>query len=386
MRNYRAIGGLAVLLLLGTVFVPVLIDRAKPTAAPEATAQPTTMASEVRLPPAARPSTGKSSTAGPKTTPVADPIAGRLGPRGEGSIGKIGVPGNARPLPNRDVPPGVLAYSTNCPDTTKLCWSWRLLDWKGRHWALPKGTAFSLSPNGRRVGYFQPDGRFVLRDLASGAVDQPVQIPGRALDGLDPHVTWSPNGRWLAIDYQAFPSSDKQRRAVLVDTTTMRNRILGIACCVAGLQPTGDWLLIYDLYGPRPDRFQLRDAYGGRTVRTIDPAQLSEQRWAKGRTGYPLSPDGRRFAIFLSDREAGTYSLGLVDTTGKVSGRYPLPAEDVSWGELIGWPDVRTVAAVTENNGQVLTYDIQTRKLRDAYTFPDPPDRLTVAVSLVRAQ
>ncbi|GAB3431453.1 WD40 repeat domain-containing protein [Flindersiella endophytica] len=387
MTNRRALGGLAAVLLLATVLVPVLVDRVEHMSTRDpAAARPTaSMVSVLRLPTAAPP-TGRRSVPTPTATASRPPRA-KLGPRGTGAAGEIRFPRTAPPLPDRGVPPGVLAYSTSCADATKPCWSWRLLDWKGKHWTLQSATAVSLSPNGRRLVYFQPDGRFVVRDLSSGAVDQPVLVPRQALDQLDPHVTWSPNGRWLTIDYQAVLTSGAHRRAILVDTTRMRARTLGIDCCVAGLQPTGDWLLTYDLYGSQPNVFQLEDVATGRTVRTIDPEELYGQRWAKGRTGYPLSPDGKQFAIFLWDREAGTHGLGLVDTaTGEVAGRHELRAEGVAWGDLIGWPDVRTVAVTTEGGGQVLTYDVQTRKLRAAYTFATPPDRLTVAVSLVRAQ
>jgi hypothetical protein len=382
MKNIRVLGGLAALLLLGAVLVPVLLDRPgvpDQTAAVEPAA---TLASVLRLPTAAPSSTTPMVTIGPSGTPTPVPSPSKLGPRGRGTFGDITFPRAAAPLPARDVPPAVLAYSVDCADTTKPCWSWRLLDWKGRHWKLPPATAVTVTPNGRRIAYFQPDGRLVVRDLASGAVDLPILVPRKTLDGLRPHGTWSPNGRWLAIDYER-----DRRNAVLIDTTTMRSRTLDRPCCVVGLQPTGDWLLTYDQYGPDPAVFPLVDSLTGRTIQTIDPRELYDERWAKERTAYPLSPDGRRFVIFLWDREAGTHGLGLVDTTtGQVIGRHALDVEGVAWGELAGWPDARTIAILTEANGQVLTYDIQTRKLRDAYTFLDPPDRLTVAVSLVRAQ
>jgi hypothetical protein len=391
MRRYRIAGAAAAVLLIAGILVPILIDRPDTSNPPEPSAEPTrVIRAPVDLPSSYYlPNLSAPPTPRVRSTLSSPPPAATSRPGHEQATrgGSIQIPVSEPPgLPEQGVPPGVLVYGLGCEKST-TCRSWRLLDWSGRHWVLPAGTATTISPNGRRIAFFRPNGQLVVHDLASGAEGIPVSVPPTVLAGLRPHITWSANSRWLAIDYvEGDTEQTGTRQATQVDTTTMRSQQLGLPCCVLGIHSETGRVLV-------DDRYQVLSPAAGHRWLNPDGSPhkriprapgLSQLDWSQGRTAYPLAPDGSRYAIHLWDKwGTDAVEIGVIDAeSGQLTDWRPLPRRDLY--EVVGWSDRDTVLL---RFGDMTVYgiNVNTWKLTTIYTFPIKPDILVIATELPRA-
>ncbi|GAB3431458.1 WD40 repeat domain-containing protein [Flindersiella endophytica] len=323
----------------------------------------------------------------PTPTSTARPVAG---------VPQVDIRAQDQPaLPARIDQPAVLAYATAC--TGNSCANpWRLLTADGKQWNVTGAAgngldsgAVAVAPNGKRIAYLSEhesngSGYLVVRDLASGDVDRPLEFPQGVIHRYRVSISWSPDGRWLGIDY-SLPREpgENTREAALVDTTTMATYPLSEACCLAGLPGReAGWLpLVPQPTGQAGHERTLRLNWSGDVTGELPAA--TEGVVASGSNRSQISPDGSMLATL--DFRDGVGELDLVDTTsGEVSTRRRLDGLDAAGeatAELLGWSGPHTVLTLFGGNGPAGVYSIDVRDgtARLTYQLNRRPERLSVA-------
>jgi hypothetical protein len=314
------------------------------------------------------PSTGSTTdvTAGPTTV----------------RTGTVPFPDQARPLPAEGVGPVGLAYSMACDGRANAsqC-QWRVMTAEGEHYAVPDAAhpdgaegltdrgLVTVSPEGERLGYFRENGTFVLRDLASGEVEPAFAWQPGVLNKW-PEVSWSPNGRWLAVSYADLVADQTWRgESVRVDTETMRTTELPEPEGLLSLRNNGDPLFESDV----PERL----------LRSVDGALGS------------LSPDGNTLAaVTFPDWDAPTLLKVLDLDAQRVAAEYPID-RGRAWEQprFLGWTDASTalILSVDSSKGSdayamnVDAFDTRTGKLDRLFHLPDSPRGVSLAAGLLGA-
>lgn len=179
------------------------------------------------------------------------------------------------------------------------------------------------APDGRRLAFAQAGAVMVFR----GGVTHHLGVrPG----GYIERVTWSADGRWLALDYED-PSDGGGFEVVRSNGRSPRN-LQGVQFKTAAWSPTRPELT-YVRFGPNPQlpNFVLFNPATGRTKQLAPaPSYVNALAWA---------PTGASFAYssgaYLSEDLAATSAVGVVTRKGHVRVldpglSYPLP-ESVSW-------------------------------------------------------
>lgn len=330
----------------------------------------------------------------PTPTPTVKPVPG---------VPQVDIRTEDQPaLPARIDQRAVLAYAVTCAGPDPCGNPWRLLTSDGRHWNVADAAgngvdtgAVSVAPNGKRIAYLTEhrrngSGYLVVRDLASGEDDRPLEFPAGVIHQYETSIHWSPDSRWVGIDFQLSPqvdTGDSGRRAVLVDTTTMRTSSMPYPCCLAGLpdRSTGWFPLLPRVMGGLSADRTLRVDWSGEAFGELPAAARANLSSGSGET--LISPDGSVFATI--SRPDGVGELAVVDAgTGAVSTRRRLDGLDAATDgafELLGWTGPDTLLALAEPGGAVAgvyTIDVRDGTARLAYQLTRPPDRLSVATKL----
>lgn len=312
------------------------------------------------------------------------------------------IPAPARPpapLPADGVGPAVAGYVPGCSNAVGQaawlrCLGWRLVTADGRQWqvtnAYPPSEwmhmrddvgALAVSPDGEQIAYIRKDRVLVVRDLASGTVRDVLTVRKRVLAYARIDLSWSPDGRWLAMDY--FPVNlppdgrhPTDEPAVLIDLQGMDLTRLPLGCCVLGLPEGGQPVPLYAAYGPRgmPD-----------TIRLVGRGRQSSVRVpVRYANGYPydstqtversvmISPDGQLLARINYD----DWTAQLIDVrTGKTIVRHALvseldqsgPGERSGYPTIYAWRDARTI--IVGLNQRFYTVDVRTGTTRQLLKF-----------------
>ncbi|MCK2221365.1 hypothetical protein MF672_047315 [Actinomadura sp. ATCC 31491] len=228
------------------------------------------------------------------------------------------------PMPAVLTEPVHYAYTSYCGDTPndaanpQPCGQWRLVTTSGAEWRLPGAGAgydeatgdplpLAVSQDGRRLGYRDNQGSYVIHDLPTG-VRKRVDVTGSPSTA---RIVASPGGRYFAFDFPGSAAS-----AALLDFQTGVTRYTTgsdveiIAVGDDGSQVVSETEDVTDVPGHASvTTLELRGpaVYAGGY--SIDPALVSY--------GGALSPDGRTLALVADDRTLVTMDV----RTGRVAAR-----------------------------------------------------------------
>jgi hypothetical protein len=302
------------------------------------------------------------------------------------------------PLPERITRPAVLAYAAACSAGDRCTNPWRLLTVDGKQWNIADAAgdgldtgAVSVAPNGERIAYLAKhprngSGYLVVRGLASGDVERPMEFPAAVIDQYKTSLSWSPDGRWLGIDFRPVRqvAAGNARKATLVDTTTMKTYPLPEPCCLAGLpsRATGWFPLVRQAVGQPGAQRTLRLSWSGDVTGEV-PATAGGIS-ASGPDQSMISPDGSVFAtlghpnveaeLAVVDAESGT-----VSTRRRLTGLGGSPDPAFL---LLGWTGSHTVLMLAGPGGSaegIYAIDVRDGTARLTYQLTGQPDRLSVA-------
>ncbi|MGW2152142.1 hypothetical protein [Nonomuraea sp. NPDC001699] len=234
------------------------------------------------------------------------------------------------PLPTALPDPVRFAYPGYCRDAEvdahdpRPCGQWVLTTRSGTEWRLPGARAgydpatgdsmpLALSQDGHRLAYQNPQGRYLVHDLPTGAVKR---IEATAGDG-EAHIASSPDGRYFSLSFGA--SGDG---AVLDFRTGTTSTVRGEDVEILAVDDDGTRVVA--------ERRDTTDVPGHASVSTlrldgartrtkgfrIDPALVEH--------GAALSPDGRLLALVTADARLVTMDA----RTGRVAGPRPRLDDD----------------------------------------------------------
>jgi hypothetical protein len=330
----------------------------------------------------------------PTPTPTVKPVTG---------VPQVDIRTEDQPaLPARIDQPAVLAYAVTCARPHPCRNPWRLLTSDGRQWNVAEAAGngldsgvVSVAPNGKRIAYLSEhrrngSGYLVVRDLASGEEDRPLEFPADVIHQYKTSIHWSPDSRMVGIDFQLplqVDSGETGRRAILVDTTTMRTSSLPFPCCLAGLpeQAVGWFPLLPRVMGGLSADRTLRLDWSGQASGEL-PLEI-RANVSSGLGETLISPDGSVFATISYPDDVG--ELAVVDAgSGEVTTRRRLDGLDATSDatfELLGWTGPDTLLALAEPGGSVAgvyRIDVRDGTARLAYQLTRQPDRLSVATNV----
>ncbi|TMR96981.1 hypothetical protein [Nonomuraea basaltis] len=204
----------------------------------------------------------------------------------------------------------------NNPANPQPCGQWRLTTVSGDEWRLPGAGAgydedrgdtlpFALSQNGRRLAYRNNQGSYVVHDLPTGTIKR-IDVDDSSSAA---HLTSSPNGRYVAIDFADATNS------ALLDFDTGVTRYTSGAVRVLAVRNDGVQVVT--------ETEDVDDVPGHASVTTIE--LTGAQVYAGGyridpdliEYGTAVSPDGHTLALIAEDSTLVTMDV----RTGRLSGR-----------------------------------------------------------------
>lgn len=328
----------------------------------------------------------------------------------------VSFPESAPTLPGKGVGRGLLAYSPGCegdgsPGPAHDCQPWRLMTADGKHWTVEDAAwpddeekakrydrgSLTVSPDGGRIAYFRDNGSFVVRDLASGSVQEAfswADAPWKFDDSLPPQVTWSADGRWIGVAMQDTDVIGDQsttvnpQNAELVDTQTMFTYEMPGSCCFYGLPNAGALIPFSD--GLRDHPIKLVDHAG--TVHGELPSKLPNGKSWDGFQGT-VSPDGKTL-VAIGFPKGLTAEVSVVRVADRrVLVRYPIRDNWEAWDSptFSGWvaPSIvliesRDISGASTSlsdpgKGNVDRFDLESGTREQVFQFLRQPRSLSIA-------
>lgn len=332
---------------------------------------------------------------------------------------QVQVPTKApKPLPAKGVKPAVVGYRPSCQSATskkqlQQCHGWRLVNADGTQWSVDDAYpdwgkfgrinvgALAVSPGGKRVSYIRKDRALVIRDLASGRVRTPLTVPKKVLTKTEIHLSWSPDGKWLSVDYSPVDDDHPTvEPGKLVNVKTLKLTKLEMNCCVLGLPDGARPVPLFSSYGPKDTRNRLWLQGRGRTSKVrINAASLSVYPFESNAL---ISAGGRTLAAVLQDNSVPfdpktfepkkvIWRLQLINTrNGKVTEQHRLVPElghKVRKGRrptapvLYGWQDPKDVFVGRGNS--IYTINTRTGATHLTLRFSELPEAVQIATHLL---
>lgn len=266
--------------------------------------------------------------------------------------------GTVADLPARGVEPLSHAFMTLCPPADGkvppgcVDGGWRVVTRSGttyrvpQAWRAPKfevrSSPLVISQDGRKIAYYNAGAGFVVRDLASGAVQKaPYKMPKTRLDGIGP-VLLSDDGRFLAV-------GALKDRAMLFDMRDGVDRPLPSGWNPIGLSPDGDTITLTQ-YAPKRRLQTISHLWQKSTAKYAKTVDLDGDYVVGG-----LSPDGKTIAAVGTVKVSGTTCMRsgkdlvrLDRETGKVIERIPVRGLSMTGNfvYLRGWTGPQEITAL----------------------------------------
>ncbi|GII93491.1 hypothetical protein [Sinosporangium siamense] len=202
-------------------------------------------------------------------------------------------------------------------------------------------TQFQVSGDGRLVNYFRKsDGKLVIRDIASGSVSPlpggAASLPrGLGMNDLDMH--FSPNGRYLAIDYFDEKATQPTLIVDLLRRTTVK---LPPDVTVHGFSQNGARLLVSRGTDDNTTEFVVYSSNGTEYESRVVPQVVTNN------SPIALANDGVTVALVITGPRAGMKPKMRV---------YNMATDEISPALTIELHKSETPKLVTWGSGETLT-------------------------------
>jgi hypothetical protein len=317
------------------------------------------------------------------------------------------LPADGLPAREGTAPTGVLVYKISCAEDdvedVETCEQWRLVATDGSQWrladayaGLPRGQEKSgggdahgplaLTTDGRRVAYYQTEhDRLAVRDLATGEVEPlKVELPEKRVERERIRLTWSPEGRWLAVSYGARAGErEPAGPGQVVDTRTGSVRALPELGSILGISGGGK-VVMWDAYFRRTGSGRLIvSGPDGREVGSPPARAAQNLDRLPADVAMIMSPDGRRLAAMVGGR------LDTFDVDSGLPGS-PLRIERpkaVDTAAVVGWSGTSSVLVAQPDKNRartrIVAVDTGTRKVRVVALISDATQGLAVAGEVI---
>lgn len=302
-------------------------------------------------------------------------------------------------------PAAMLVYKIHCDsddiEDAESCAQWRLVATDGSQWRLGDalsnlplghgkveyGDAFgplALTPDGRRIAYHQSrKDRLVVRDLGTGKVEPlPVELPAKRFEREEARLTWSPDGRWLAVSFQVRDDElTSAGPAQLVDTRTGTVRALPMPGAVLGVNRAAQTVM-YDAYVNVPGKGELLvTGHDGKVQRRVPVGEAEDLDKMTGDALLWMSPDGRTLAAMAGAR------LDTIDVaSGKAGRTFTVPEMGKAFDRpaAAGWSGSSVLVVESDRDGtRVVAVDTGTGKTRRIGVLTAPTRELAVAGDVI---